>query len=103
MSNIGHNQKVMNANSLTAEQRKQLKSVIVELNDSLTRVAAERDFQKEAINNISEKLGLDKKLVRRMAKVYFKANYKDEVEENNTFEEFYTLTIYSNNEKKDVS
>lgn len=100
-SPIGHNQKVMNANSLTAEQRKQLKGAIVELNDSLTRVAAERDLQKETVNSISEKLGLDKKLIRRMAKVYFRANYTDEVEENNTFEEFYTLTINAPNKQND--
>lgn len=98
---IGHNQKVMNANSLTTEQRKQLKNVIVELNDSLTRVAAEKEFQKEAVNGIAEKLGLDKKLIRRMAKVYFRANYKDEVEENNTFEEFYSLTINPTSDKID--
>lgn len=97
---IGHNKKIMNANSLTAEQRKQLKNAVVELNDSMTRTAAERDLQKETINDISEKLGLDKKLVRRMAKVYFKANYNDEIEEHNTFEEFYTLTINGAKEDK---
>lgn len=59
----------------------------------MTRVAGEKDLQKETVNNISEKLGLDKKLIRRMAKVYFRANFNDEIESNNTFEDFYSLVI----------
>ena len=93
MSVIGHNQSNVNINSLSTEQKQQLKKTIQELNDSMTRAAAERELQKEGINDISEKLGLDKKLVRRLAKTYFKANFNQESEENKTFEEFYTVLI----------
>jgi hypothetical protein len=55
----------------------------------MTRVGAERDLQKEIINETFDKLGVDKKMIRRLAKVYFKANFNDEVEENNQFESFY--------------
>ena len=48
----------------------------------------------EIINETFDKIGTDKKLIRRIAKVYFKANFKDEVEENNTFEEFYEAVIH---------
>ena len=65
----------------------------MELNDSMTRMSAERDLQKEAVNNINDALGVDKKLIKRMAKVYYKANYNEEVEENNTFEEFYDTIV----------
>ena len=65
----------------------------MELNDSMTRMAAERDLQKEAVNNINDALGVDKKLIKRMAKAYYKANYNEEVEENNTFEEFYDTIV----------
>ena len=91
---IGHNQPVfVSSNSLSAEDKKKIKGVIMELNDSMTRAAAERDLQKEAINNINDALGVDKKLIRRMAKVYYKANYNEEVEKNNTFEEFYDTIV----------
>jgi len=93
MSVIGHNQSSVNVNSLSSEQKQQLKKAIQELNDSMTRAAAERELQKEGINDISEKLGLDKKLVRRLAKTYFKANFNQESEENKTFEEFYSVLI----------
>ena len=89
MAGIGHNQNFVSINSLSDTQKKELKEAIQQLNDSLTRVAAERDYQKESVNNISDKTGVDKKIIRRMAKVYFKANYSQEQEENRNFEEFY--------------
>ena len=94
MSNIGHNQKnFVSVNSLSQIDKDKLKGTIKELNDSMTRVAAEKEFQKEAITKICDELGLDKKLVRRMAKVYFRANFNDEMEENKTFEDFYTIIL----------
>lgn len=94
MSNIGHNQKnFVSVNSLSQIDKDKLKGTIKELNDSMTRVAAEKEFQKEAITKICDELGLDKKLVRRMAKVYFRANFNDEIEENKTFEDFYTIIL----------
>jgi len=89
MAGMGHNQNFVSINSLTESQKKELKEAIQQLNDSMTRVAAERDFQKDSINSISDKTGVDKKIIRRMAKVYFKANYSQEQEENRNFEEFY--------------
>jgi flagellar biosynthesis GTPase FlhF len=89
MSMIGHNSPTMNIEALTAEDKKVLRKAIIELNDSMTRAGAERDLQKEIIAETNGKLGVDKRLIRRMAKAYFKANFNDEVEENNTFETFY--------------
>ena len=89
MSGIGHNQNYVSINALTESQKTELKNAIREMNDSMTRVAAERDFQKDSVNSISDKTGVDKKIIRRMAKVYFKANYSQEQEENRNFEEFY--------------
>ena len=88
MSMIGHNA-TMTVQSLSSDDRKVLRKAIIELNDSMTRASAERDLQKEIIEEANGKLGVDKKLIRRMAKAYFKANFNDEVEENNTFESFY--------------
>lgn len=90
MANIGHNQQpFVSINSLSSEDKKKLKGVIQELNDSLTRVASERDYQKEAIAKLYDELGVDKKIIRRLAKTYFKANFSEEQEGNRQFEEFY--------------
>lgn len=90
MAGIGHNKPFVSINSLTESQKTELKNAIREMNDSMTRAAAERDFQKETLTNISDKTGVDKKIIRRMAKVYFRSNYAEEQEENRQFEEFYT-------------
>lgn len=89
MGMIGHNNPTVSVESLSPEDRKVLRKAIMELNDSMTRTGAERDLQKEIILETNSKLGVDKKIIRRMAKAYFKSNFNDEVEENNTFETFY--------------
>jgi len=89
MAGIGHNKPFVSINSLNESQKTELKNAIREMNDSMTRAAAERDFQKETITSISDKTGVDKKILRRMAKVYFRSNYAEEQEENRQFEEFY--------------
>lgn len=89
MSGIGHNQNYVSIESLSDEDKNKLRSAIQSLNDSMTRAAAERDFQKEAINEVADATGVDKKIIRRMAKVYFRANYSQEQEDNRQFEEFY--------------
>jgi len=89
MGMIGHNNPTMNVEALSEEDRKILRKAIIEMNDSLTRAGAETELQKEIISETHSKLGVDKRLIRRMAKAYFKANFNDEVEQNNTFETFY--------------
>ena len=93
MSMMGHNQQQRSVQGLTDEDRKALKKAILEMNDSMTRIGAERELMKEITNETCDKLGVDKKLFRRMAKAYFRANFRDEVQENTDFEEFYSTVI----------
>jgi DNA-directed RNA polymerase subunit N (RpoN/RPB10) len=90
---IGHNQQQRSVQGLTEEDRKILRKAVMEMNDSMTRVGAERELQKETTNEVADKLGIDKKLFRRMSRAYFKANFKEEVQENTDFEEFYTTVM----------
>lgn len=92
MSMVSNNPGV-NISSLNEMERKKLKKAIMEVNDSMTRVSAERDLQKDIIGTLHDALGVDKKLIRRLAKAYFKANFGQEVEENKAFEESYDLII----------
>lgn len=79
--------------NLTTQNKDKLRKSITEIADSLTRIAAERDLQKEIIKKISEELTIDKKIIRRMAKVYFNANFAQEVELDDEFEETYRDTV----------
>lgn len=93
MAGIGHNQQQRSVQGLNEGERKQLRKAVMEMNDSMTRVGAERELQKETTNEICGQLGLDKKLFKRMSRAYFKANFRDEVQENTDFEEFYTAVM----------
>ena len=79
--------------NLTTQKKDNLRKSITEISDSLTRIASERDLQKEIIKKISEELSIDKKIIRRMAKVYFNANFAQEVELDEEFEETYRDTV----------
>lgn len=79
--------------NLTTQNKDKLRKSITEISDSLTRIASERDLQKEIIKKISEELSIDKKIIRRMAKVYFNANFAQEVELDEEFEETYRDTV----------
>ena len=93
MNMIGHNQQQRSVQGLTDEDRKVLRKAVMEMNDSMTRAGAEREMQKEITNDIADKLGIDKKLFKRMSRAYFRANFKDEVQQNTDFEEFYTTIM----------
>jgi hypothetical protein len=69
--------------------RKAIKKCLEELSASMTRIDGERDFIKEAINNICEEYEMSKKTFRRLAKVYHKQNFSREVAEHEEFENMY--------------
>ena len=72
--------------NLTDEARK-------ELMDGIQRVEAERDAQKQILEDLFNELGVEKKLVRRIAKVYHKNSFQEEKEASETFEEFYDTVV----------
>ena len=74
---------------LNEQEKDRIRKTINEVHDSLTRIGAERDFQKEAIVDLATELNLDKKMIRRMARAFHKSNFSSEVEQNNAFENFY--------------
>jgi hypothetical protein len=62
---------------------------------------AERDLIKQAIEDICEEQNLSKKTFRRMAKVYHRQNFKQELEEHEEFETLYeTITQTTTMDKK---
>lgn len=66
-----------------------LKKGIKEMSNSLTRVEAEKDFQKDVIDRINDETGLEKKYVRKLAAIYHKQNYTTVQQENDELESLY--------------
>ena len=73
--------------------RKQIKDALVEISNAFTRAEAERDLVSNIIENVVADTGIDAKVYRKMARTYHKQNFKQEVEENRTFEEFYENVV----------
>ena len=63
------------------EDRKRIRGAMEEISNSYTRTEAERDFVKEAINNLSEDVDIPKNILRKMARIFHKQNMADVVSE----------------------
>ena len=89
MTQIVNTNETISIDQLSAEAKAQVKAAVLTIADSMTRVEAERDVMKTTVDDLSDELGIDKRLVRKIAKVYFKNNYAAEKESFASFEEFY--------------
>ncbi|MDB4331396.1 hypothetical protein N9987_00655 [bacterium] len=63
------------------EDRKRIRGAMEEISNSYTRTEAERDFVKDAINELSEEVDLPKNILRKMARIFHKQNISDVVSE----------------------
>jgi len=73
------------------EDRKKLFNCIQELDNSMTRMDGERNFQKEAIDSVAEELDLEKKYVRKLATIYHKQNMNQVKQEQEEVEALYEI------------
>jgi hypothetical protein len=75
--------------NLTPQDKKKLENALKDMSASMARQSAERDLQKNVIGDICEELDLNKKVFRKLAKVYHKQNFADEVATHQEFESLY--------------
>lgn len=73
--------------------RKKLFDAIRECSNSMTRMAAEKDYVKDSIKSVCDDLKLPKRLVNRLVKVYHKQNYDEEVATHEQFEQLYQTIV----------
>jgi hypothetical protein len=59
------------------EDRKKVVGAIKELSDSMLRVDAEKDLQKDIVQVTFEDTGIDKKHLRKLAVIYHKQSMND--------------------------
>ena len=74
-------------------ERKVVQGALEEMMNSMTRVAAEKDLQKEIVAKVKEETTVSPKVFRKMARVAFKANFAEEVQTHEEFEELYQEII----------
>ena len=61
--------------------RKRIKDCMDEISSSFLRVEAERDFVKEALASLEDDVGIPKKYLSKMARIYHKQNLSEIVSE----------------------
>ncbi len=83
-----------NSNTITnPEDLKAFKQVLIALTDDLQIIEDRRECIKETIDEASGEYGVDKRHIRKLAKVMFKHNYQDIQEENEHFEFLYEAVV----------
>lgn len=75
------------------ETIKAVNKALQEMSNSMTRIEAERDLIKDIVAGIADDHGVDKKIFRRMARVYHKRNFTTEVQEHAEFENLYETVV----------
>ena len=78
---------------MTDNEKTIVADAIREMVDSMTRVAAERDLQKEIVTQVKENTTVAPKVFRKMARTAFKANFTEEVAINEEFELLYKQVV----------
>ena len=75
------------------QDKVELKGILTEISNSMIRVKSEREFIKEAIDAAAEKFQMNKKLLRKMAKVYHNNSFTDELMEMEEFQKLYESVV----------
>lgn len=81
---------------------KKVRDCLIELSNSMLRVEAERDFQKEAIIACSEESGIDKKLLRKLADTYHKQNLAEQQQNLENLESFWENIVVTKSSTETV-
>jgi len=79
--------------AVSPEDRKAMKSMIVEMTNCLERIEGEKEQMKDIAEAAEDKFGIKKKFVNKMARTMFKHSYADLQSENESFEFLYEAII----------
>jgi len=74
-------------------ERKIILDAMDEFSNSCTRVEAEKDLQKNIITDLSDKVGIDKKYLTKLASMFHKQNFQQVQTEREEIEELYESVV----------
>lgn len=78
-----------------AADRAKIKQKLGEISSSMTRMSAEKDLIREIVKDISDEFQLPKRQVAKMAKVFHKQSFQQEIQEQEEFEVLYGNIVES--------
>ena len=73
--------------------RKKIKDAMTEISNSMTRIDAEKDFQKAAIEDLSDEVSIDKKYLKRLANTYHRQNLVEVTTEADDLQSLYETCL----------
>lgn len=73
------------------KQQTDIKNCLQEISNSMTRIEAEKDLIKEVIQRMNDEFELNKRLSRKLAKVYHKRNIQEEVAQMQELSDTYDM------------
>lgn len=73
--------------------RQKIRAALGEISNSMTRIAAERDLIKTIVAEKSEEFQIDKKLFKKMATVFHKDSFNENVAESEEFAILYENVV----------
>jgi methyl-accepting chemotaxis protein len=74
--------------TITDKDRKDIQNALREMSDSMTRVSAEKDLQKDIAQKMLDEIGVPKRDFNKLAKIYHASNLMEEAARNEEFMEF---------------
>ena len=75
------------------QAKKDILGVLTEISNSMLRIKSEREYIKEAIDAAAEKSDMNKRILRKMAKVYHNNSFTYEVTEMEEFQALYESVV----------
>ena len=83
---------------LSDDAKKKITGAMNEISSSMLRTEAEKDLQKNIINDLFDEHKIPKKVLAKMARVYHKQNFAEEKATHEEFEELYHTITGTNND-----
>lgn len=74
--------------TITEEDRKKVQGALREMSDSMYRISAEKDLQKDIAQRMLDEIGIPKKDFNKLARIYHASNLAEEAARNEEFMEF---------------
>ena len=74
--------------TISTDDRIKIQKALREMSDSMTRVSAEKDLQKDIAQTIQDECNVPKAQFNKLAKIYHASNLMEEAARNEEFMEF---------------
>ena len=74
--------------TITDQDRDKIQGALREMSNSMTRVSAEKDLQKDIAQSMNDDLGVPKAAFNKLARIYHASNLMEEAAKNEEFMEF---------------